>query len=229
MGIETAGGPCAQPQDLPWLSLSPLTGTTAPGDSTTITASLDGTGSADGDVLSGTVCATSNDPANRTVATPINVTVGTGGGGGVVDSGVINLSPNPDFTGLYINWLTGDWCTSSGGPCNFGGGYDFNPYNTTLTFFWPSSHSGNCVSDGTSCLVLSSGATVGSSSTFGTSNSANFLAGNTTGFLGFSFVNANTSVVNYGYAKFTTTAGSGYPATLVEYWYDNTGASITIP
>ena len=190
---------------------------------------IDGTGSSDGDVLSGTVCATSNDPDNRTVATPIDVTVGTGGGGTVVDSGVINLSPNPDFTGLYINWLTGDWCTSSGGPCNFAGGYDFNPYNSTLTFFWPSAHSGNCVSDGTSCLILASGATVGPSSTFGTSNAANYLGGNSTGFLGFSFINANTSQVNYGYAKFTTTAGNGYPATLVEYWYDNAGNAITIP
>jgi hypothetical protein len=229
MGIETAGGPCSQPQDLPWLSLSPLTGTTAAGDSTPVTASLDGAGTTDGDVLSGTVCATSNDPANRTVATPINVTVGGTGGGSVVDSGVINLTPNPDFTGLYINWLTGDWCTSTGGPCNFAGGYDFNPYNTTLTFFWPSAHTGNCVSDGTSCLILASGATIGPASTFGTSNSANYLAGNTTGFLGFSFINANTSQVNYGYAKFTTGAGSGYPATLVEYWYDNSGAAINIP
>ncbi len=229
MGIETAGGPCAQPQDLPWLSLSPLTGTTAPGDSTPITASLDGTGASDGDVLSGTVCATSNDPANRTVATPINVTVGTGGGGSVIDSGPINLAVNPDFTGLYINWLTGDWCSSSGGPCDGSGGYDFNPYSSTLTFFWPSDNSGNCVSDGTSCLILNSGATIGPASTFGTSNSANFVGGNTTGFLGFSFINANTSTVNYGYAKFTTTAGTGYPATIVEYWYDNSGAAINIP
>ena len=56
-----------------------------------------------------------------------------------------------------------------------------------------------------------------------------FVGGNTTGFLGFSFINANTSTVNYGYAKFTTTAGTGYPATIVEYWYDNSGAAINIP
>ena len=55
-----------------------------------------------------------------------------------------------------------------------------------------------------------------------------FNAGNTTGYLGFSFMNG-IATTNYGYAKFTTTAPSGYPADLVEYWYDNTGAAITIP
>jgi hypothetical protein len=228
--IETAGGPCAQPQDLPWLSLAPTSGTTTPGSTTPVTASIDGAGTTDGDVLSGTVCAASNDPDNHTLATPITVTVGGGGGGGVVDSGVINLAPNPDFTGLYINWLTGDWCTSSGGPCNFAGGYDFNPYNTTLTFFWPGDNSGTCVaSDSTSCDVLASGASIGPGSTFATGGAANYVGGNSTGFLGFSFVNANTLAVNYGYAKFTTTGPSGFPATLVEYWYDNTGAAINIP
>jgi hypothetical protein len=47
--------------------------------------------------------------------------------------------------------------------------------------------------------------------------------------MGFSFTNANTSQVNYGYAKITSTGPSGTPATLNEYWYDNTGAAISIP
>ena len=47
--------------------------------------------------------------------------------------------------------------------------------------------------------------------------------------MGFSFLNANTATVNYGYAKLTTTGATGYPATLNEYWYDNSGAAITIP
>ena len=232
MGIETAGGPCSQPQDLPWLSLSPLTGTTPGGGSTPVTASIDGAGTADGDVLSGTVCATSNDPANRTVATPIDVTVGTGGGGTIFDSGVINLPVNPDFTGLYVNWLTGDWCSSSGGPCSGAGGYDFNPWTPTtfMTFFWPGDNAGNCVVDGSNdCVIVNSGTTIGPASAFGTGTSATFISGNTTGFMGFSFINANTSQVNYGYASFQTTFGTGYPATLVRYWYDNSGAAITIP
>jgi hypothetical protein len=231
MGIETAGGPCSQPQDLPWLSLSPISGTTAPGDSTPVTASLDGTGQSDGDVLSGTVCATSNDPDNRTVATPINVTVGTGGGGGVVDSGVLNYTGGVDSTGLYINWLSGDWCTSSAGTCDGSAGYDWNPYgSSTLTFWWnsPVNSTSSCVVSGASCAVLTSGTTVGPASTFGHGDSVNYQASGDK-FFGFSFVNANTSQVNYGYAKVTSPNANGIPVTLIEYWYDNTGAAIAIP
>jgi hypothetical protein len=231
MGIETAGGPCSQPQDLPWLSLSPLTGTTPPAGSTPVTASIDGTGTADGDVLAGTVCATSNDPDNRTVATPINVTVGGTGGGNVVDSGVINLDVTQDITGLYINWLTGAHCDSSIGGCGGSGPYDFSPYDFLgMIFYWggPLAATSNCVATTSSCDILTTGASIGPSSTFAQGDSTNFAAGNSTGYLGFSFVNANTSQVNYGYALFTTTAGGGFPATLVEYWYDNSGAAITI-
>ena len=77
MGIETVGGPCAQPQDLPWLSLSPVHGTTRAGHPTPITASIDGTGTVDGDVLSGTVCATSNDPQHHLLQVPLQYTVAT--------------------------------------------------------------------------------------------------------------------------------------------------------
>jgi hypothetical protein len=223
MGIETAGGPCSQPQDLPWLSLSPLTGTTAPGTSTPVTASLDGAGQSDGDVLSGTVCATSNDPDNRTVATPIDVTVGTGGGGNIVHN-VVNLAVPQTTTGLYFNWLTNTACTSSCTASN----YQFNPYGSSvLTFFWSVAPGSACVESGTSCAILNSGATVGAGSTWGGGNTTLFNAGNTTGYLGFRFDNSGTT--NYGYAKFTTTAPNGYPAQLVEYWYDNTGADIAIP
>jgi hypothetical protein len=78
MGIETVGGPCAQPQDLPWLSLSPLSGTTPPNGSSPVTATIDGTGTVQGDVLSGTVCAASNDPQQHTLAVPIEYDVQTG-------------------------------------------------------------------------------------------------------------------------------------------------------
>jgi hypothetical protein len=77
MGIETIGGPCGQEQDLPWLSLSATNGTTPPAGSSPITASIDATGANAGDVLSGTICAHSNDPAqpNHVLATPITVDV----------------------------------------------------------------------------------------------------------------------------------------------------------
>jgi len=76
LATETVGGPCAQPQDLPWLSLSPASGITPPGGSSGITASIDGSGSVAGDTLSGTVCVTSNDPDEHRVEVPIDVSVG---------------------------------------------------------------------------------------------------------------------------------------------------------
>ena len=229
LATETVGGPCAQPQDLPWLSLTPDAGTTAPGGSSPVSAGLDGSGNVEGDTLSGTVCVTSNDPDEHTVEVPITVNVtAAGGGGNVIDSGVLNYSINADFTGLYINWLTGCTITSGGGSCPEG--TDFNPWSSdgiNLNFFYPGA--GNCVaSDTISCDVLASGAVIGPGSTFAFGGPNNFRAGST-GYLGFSFVNANTLAVNYGYAKFTTTSPTGFPATLNEYWYDNSGAAITIP
>jgi uncharacterized repeat protein (TIGR01451 family) len=74
-GIAEPSGPCGQPSDLPWLSLSPNGGTTAPGADTPMTATIDATGTADGDILSGTVCVRSNDPDEHVVAVPISVNV----------------------------------------------------------------------------------------------------------------------------------------------------------
>jgi hypothetical protein len=235
LATETVGGPCAQPQDLPWLSLTPDSGTTTPGGSSPVSAGIDGSNNVEGDTLAGTVCVSSNDPDEHTVEVPITVDVTAGGGGNpnIIDSGVINHAIIQDFTGLYINWLTGDTCDSTLGVfCQtHNNGYDFNPYGTsTLTFFFPSVNAGQCVSaGGTSCDILTSGATVGAGSTFAAGNAANFVAGNSTGYLGFKFTNINTATTNYGYALFTTGAGTGFPATLVRYWYDNSGADIAIP
>jgi hypothetical protein len=77
MGIETVGGPCAAPQDLPWLSLDMTSGMTPPGAALPITATIDGTGAADGDTRAGTVCAFSNDPQHPTVEVPVQYTFAT--------------------------------------------------------------------------------------------------------------------------------------------------------
>jgi len=227
-GIAVPNGPCGQPADQPWLSLNPVSGTIVGGSDTPVTVSIDAAGTSDGDVLAGTICVRSNDPDESTVAVPITYTVGGSSGGSVVDSGPVDLPINPDFTGLYVNWLTGDYCSSSGGGCLFDG-YDFNPYNSPMTYFWPSDDSGNCLStDGTLCDDLSSGAIVGPGGAFAAGDPSAAILGGGTFIMGFSFINANTSTVNYGYAKITTTGPDGTPATLNEYWYDNSGAPITV-
>ncbi len=53
ISTQTAGGPCAQPQDLPWLTLGPVAGTTLPGGASPVTATIDGTGTVDGDIRAG--------------------------------------------------------------------------------------------------------------------------------------------------------------------------------
>lgn len=231
MAIMTAGGPCSQPADLPWLSISPATGTTAPGGSTPLTLSIDPGAATEGDVLSGTICVSSNDPDEHRVEVPVEVTVGPGGGGGdVVDSGVVNLAIPATFDGLYLNWLTGLTCTAGCTAANF----MFNPFGTTtMSFFWPSGGGAQTGGVGAANVysVLASGATIGPASTYVTSTSttatAAFNAGVTGGFLGFRFVNAG--VTNYGYAQLNTTAPGGFPATVVRYWYNNVGDPITIP
>ncbi|HEX7769232.1 MAG TPA: hypothetical protein VF422_04300 [Dokdonella sp.] len=234
MAIMTAGGPCSQPTDLPWLTIAPASGTTAPGGTTPVTLSIDPGAAVEGDTLSGTVCISSNDPDEHRVEVPVEVTVGPGGGGGdIVDSGVVNIAVPATFDGVYINWFTGATCTSSCG----GAGYMFNPYNSSgLNFFWPSG-GGNSTQNGGVVVggayaVLTSGETIDAARTFSTGNTATLLANwraGATGYLGFRFLNPSTTTINYGYAQFTTTGATGFPATIVRYVYNSAGNPITIP
>lgn len=225
--VAVPSGPCGQPADQPWLSISPTGGTTPGGSNTPTTVTINAAGFSDGDVLAGTLCVRSNDPDERTVPVPVEYTVGPGGGGGdIVDSGVINVTINADFTGLYINWLTGATCTSADPSCN-PPDYNWNPWASggNMNFVWEAL-TDNCVAAGTSCAVLASGAVIGPASTWDNGDALLFRAGST-GYIGFQFDNAGTT--NYGYAKLTTTSPTGFPATVNQYWYDQSGAAITIP
>jgi hypothetical protein len=237
--IAVPSGPCGQPQDLPWVSLNPTSGTTVAGGSDPVTVTFDATGQADGDVLDGTICVHSNDPANATVAVPVELTVGSGGGGGnVIDSGPLDISIPADTTGLYVNWIDGCTETSVDATCPGGGseanGYDWSAFgSSTLNFYFGldvTDADAGCVATGSQCDVMVSGDTIGSGSNFNTGTSvgaAAFAAGGTF-FTGFKFTDEASGATFYGYAKITTTAPGGVPATLNEYWYDNTGAAITI-
>ena len=232
MAIMTAGGPCSQPADLPWLSISPAAGTTGPGGSTPLTLSIDPGAAVEGDTLSGTICVSSNDPDEHRVEVPVEVTVGPGGGGGdIVDSGVVNLAIPATFDGLYLNWLTGLTCSAGCTAANF----TFNPVRhddhvVLLAERWRRAD-GWCGRGERVHRIGFGSTTIGPASTYVTSTAttatAAFNAGVTGGFLGFRFVNAG--VTNYGYAQFNTTAPGGFPATVVRYWYNNAGDPITIP
>jgi hypothetical protein len=94
-----------------------------------------------------------------------------------------------------------------------------------MDFFWPGTNVNMCVSTGGECDLISNGEVVGPASTFAEGGPVNFNAGVDT-CMGFVFTNATTLALNYGYVHLVT-AAPGFPATLVEYWYDNSGAAIT--
>lgn len=62
--------------DLPWLALSPITGTTSAGGSSTVDVTFNSTGLASG-VYTGTVCILSNDSTNSQIQLPVTLTVVT--------------------------------------------------------------------------------------------------------------------------------------------------------
>ncbi|MEP7042250.1 MAG: hypothetical protein ABI843_04275 [Dokdonella sp.] len=244
--IAVPAGGCATPGDVPWLSVAPASGTTVGGSSTPTTVTFDATGLTDG-VYDANLCVHSNDASNRLVAVPVELTVGgtndtifkdgfDGSGGGnptIVDSGLINVDVPEDIDGVYINWLTGDTCTSAS-ACNA----NYNAYSAgALSFFWPvasggATNEGGVSADGVSYDILAAGASIGPSSTFTAASSgadfSNWQAG-ADGYLGFEFdCSSIGGTTCYGYLHLTTTGTTGFPATLVEYWYDNSGAAITI-
>lgn len=153
---------------------------------------------------------------------------------------VISFDP-PDITipntldGIYINFVTHVTGSNSGAVP----GFDFNPYSSSvsLLFYWggdAGTVNGGLSLDGLHYAKLDSGAVVGPAGTFlqtgnGSNNeTVNFRTGGT-GYLGVKFTNESTGVVDYGYVHLSTTAGTGFPASILDYAYENTGTAITIP
>lgn len=158
---------------------------------------------------------------------------GSGGGGDIVDSGIVNINVPQTFDGLYINWITGATCTAACGSAYTFNAYALNDGTNSLHFYWPNNAGGNEGGVGDGDLVysiLGSGDTIGPSSTFtvagGAADTSNWQAG-VDGYLGFKF--DCPAGVCYGYAHLTTTGPVGFPTTIVQYWYNQAGDPITIP
>ncbi|HEX7769691.1 MAG TPA: S8 family serine peptidase, partial [Dokdonella sp.] len=141
-------------------------------------------------------------------------------------SGPINHALAATTAGTSINWATGAIEDDDNA------GFDLNIWNNGgLAMYWASAPAGNAAvapaTNSSDYTVLQAGATVGPASTWSRTAGAmtSFRAG-VDGYLGFRYECAEGTC--YGYAHFTTTAATGYPATLVDYCHDTSGAAVTI-
>ena len=146
----------------------------------------------------------------------------------IVDSGPVSLPVPATLAGLYLNLVTGVTGTS---PV---AGWDFNPYagSGNLAFFASTSVANTCAVLASAGLatVLAPGDVVGPAGTFATSAGTAGTAFRATGteYVGIRFNNEATSTTTYGYVQIQTTAATGFPATILRYVYDDTGAAITV-
>lgn len=81
---------CDNPQDVPWLSVNPTSGTTAGGGSSNVDVTLNATGLTPG-VYEAALCITSNDPLNPLVVVPVTMEVPLGEDGAIVEGTVESL------------------------------------------------------------------------------------------------------------------------------------------
>jgi len=72
--IAVAGGACATPQDVPWLSVAPASGTTTPADTSEVMVGFDAAALAAG-VYTANLCIGSNDPDEPNQSVPVSLTV----------------------------------------------------------------------------------------------------------------------------------------------------------
>ena len=166
------------------------------------------------------------------------VCAGTGAAqAAVICSLAADLNVPATGEGLYVNFITGVAAATEGQVP----GFDLDIYamqvsNPTgqLKFYWgPSSNNGaGAVTSGDTYAVLEQGATVGPASMFSRAGAAGVTTAwqaGTTGFLGTRFRNEGSgNVTNYGWVRLATRPPLGFPATIVDWCYDDAGNAIVI-
>jgi hypothetical protein len=147
---------------------------------------------------------------------------------------IINTFANANLTipatalGIYINLQTGDTGTN---PASVSG-WDFNPYlgSSGLGFYWrPGSQAGGVTTNATAYADLPFGSVVGPASSFTAAIQATAPNYRDSGvsYLGFRFRNL-LGDLNYGYAAIRTSASNGFPATILGWVFEDSGAPITV-
>jgi hypothetical protein len=139
--------------------------------------------------------------------------------------------------GLYINLVTG----VSGESEAQVPGFDVDPYAAQnsepahqLKFYWGVSSNGGAgvASSGDTYAVLQPGASIGPDSLFTraafTGDTSAWQAGVAEGYLGMRFTNEATGLLNYGWLRLRSSAPLGFPLTVVQWCYDDSGDALTI-
>ena len=255
-GSGGSGGPCTGPI-VNWLSATPSSGSVSGGSSANVAVKADPTagGLTAGD-YSGELCITTNDPTQTLISIPVSLTVTavtpTACAGadeifcngfdpesaGTIVSGTINQPVADNADGSAFDFATGDYHPYDGSIATD----DINLYALDpggLYVYWYGDQvppeadgltGGVLDSGGVDFAVLHSGDTVGPSSVVsaGSIPMTNWQGG-ADGYVGIAFWNEATSQLNYGYIHMTTTSPEGFPAQVLEWAYDSSGAAIAIP
>ncbi|MCB1599828.1 MAG: hypothetical protein R3F18_08830 [Lysobacterales bacterium] len=148
-----------------------------------------------------------------------------------------NLDVPATSEGLYVNLVTGvSGTTEASVP-----GFDIDIYAAVSTnpsgqmrFYWGPTATGGAgvVSSGDSYLALGPGVIIGPDSIFSraafTGDTSAWQVG-TTAYLGMRFLNESGASTTYGWIQFGTSAPLGFPATILSWCYEDSGAAITTP
>jgi hypothetical protein len=147
----------------------------------------------------------------------------------IIYSGPLSIPIIANIDGLYVNFVTGANANATVA------GWDFNPYLTGgfLTFFTSTGVANNNQVVGAAGVVsaLAAGTLIGPASAYATAGAISttgtvFRTTQSTAYVGIRFTNESTATINYGWALISTSATTGFPATLLGYAFDNTGLPI---
>ena len=240
------GATCENPASVPWLQIPQPDGSVAPGLSGSVSLIADANGLAPG-THEANLCVTTNDPTQPIVAVPVSFVVsapdalfcsgfedGESGacGAPTIVTGSIDEDVTADGDGSTLDLLTGQWGSYDGTRVDDINLYDYGDGNLTIYLYGDTVQLpiGAVVDTNGGVAVLSSGTIVGPGSNISNVSAymTNWLAG-ADGYIGLAFQNEQTGQLNYGYIHLTTTAPMGFPARVLDYAYDNSGAPIRIP
>jgi len=152
----------------------------------------------------------------------------------VVDSGPVSISVPNTTAGVYLNVVTN---VSNPVPAS-APGWDFNPWGNAgnLAFFTSTAAANTAalLATGGNITTLTTGQQVGPAGTFatGTQNTVGSACRTTTTtacIVGIRFNRETTTTTHFGYAILSTTAPTGFPATITRYFYEDTAnTAITV-